>query len=464
MSDSLSLIQIAKAIDEGNFNAFLNQYENIYFDCKRAPYPLHSHSQKREFVKDITSFANSAVGEGYVLIGIIAEKSASHTSDQITGFSPLKESDIHSSQYHDILKEWVYPELQGIKIYMKPLFSEKPDAMIGVIHIPRQIETSRPFLIKRDVVSEEVSQTMFGYVERMRDTSSPQQISSIHSFLRNGILFDRTLEDRFNKLENKLEKKLEEQQIGEQKQSYQKILPERIKLSLEAGGMISLPNFCLVGYPQDLTELKTLFNTHEGSIRRIIESPPELRYAGWSLATLDRAKIKEGKFIRVMNGQRKVVDLYKDGTLIFGVLATSDFLAWGRTSAPEFRLNPLALVESTYSFMNVYSLVIKDFKIPPKELAFNFGFNNLWQKEGKYFLPAGELTTWGHDHSEEAPKSGIFSEPIKVPRTGFNAEHMANQLIEEIYIWFGLNKEDIPYTKLKDGNRVIDFERISGIQ
>lgn len=116
--------------------------------------------------------------------------------------------------------------------------------------------------------------------------------------------------------------------------------------------------------------------SNPGSIRYALEHPPSLRRNGWDMGTYDQAKIQRGEFIRVANGDRIAIDLYRDGTFIFATTADSNFLAWGRESE-SLKINPLALVEVIYSFVDFYRLVLGDFVSPPERITFRIDLQNM---------------------------------------------------------------------------------------
>src|SRR5437667_3818110 len=95
----------------------------------------------------------------------------------------------------------------------------------------------------------------------------------------------------------------------------------------------------LSAMPTENAELRTIFSDKPDSIRRQLEDPPGLRPNGWDLRTGNQAKFVRGELIRV-EGFRSTIDLYRDGTLIFGGKINRDFLAW--SDKTDARLHPLA--------------------------------------------------------------------------------------------------------------------------
>ena len=144
----------------------------------------------------------------------------------------------------------------------------------------------------------------------------------------------------------------------------------------------------LVAYPKEkIGELKSLFTNEEGSIKRKLENPPlnagKIRYAGWGIETLDQGKILEGQFVRVQNGDRKTIDLYQDGTLIFTGLADEKFLA--HASENGLRINSIALIELVYNFLSFYYEVINDLTIKPNTTLVEFRFHNMHLDDKKSY-------------------------------------------------------------------------------
>src|SRR5215208_6732751 len=94
----------------------------------------------------------------------------------------------------------------------------------------------------------------------------------------------------------------------------------------------------ITAYPREPGRLLTIFTPAEGSLRKVIENVPYLRYSGWNLPTHGRGEIVRGEFIRLGGPDYRFLDVYRDGTTIFAVRADEDFLAWA-TPRNEQRIN-----------------------------------------------------------------------------------------------------------------------------
>ena len=237
-----------------------------------------------------------------------------------------------------------------------------------------------------------------------------------------------------------------------------------MKKHLRMSSISNKRTIVLSALPNPLGELRTIFSSSEGSIRRRLEQPPVLRYAGWSLETLDRAKIIRGEMIRVTNGDRKVIDLYRDGSLVFVGLADNEFLA--HASPPgSYKINPVAIVELVYNFAAFYKLVLEDLKVMPREIMFRVDFKNMHLGGIKnYLIPyaSGSAAQLFGTGAKEAPDND-GNRSVMATAEDFNPGHVAYELLREIYLWFGLEEEKIPYTKMESDVKVVDPEAIKNV-
>jgi len=463
--DKFSIKELEKIINEGNFDYLVGKIENNFFDCKKEIYDLKNNLVKRELAKDISSFAN--LNGGYILIGPQTKKSKHHFGDEIEKIKLVKQNLVSIDQYFDIAKEWIYPEIERLKIEWKPSKNDKNKGIL-VIQIPSQKEILKPFLIKKLVEERKTSEIIFGYVERKGDKSDPKKIQNIHQIMRDGLLYDQNIKNHFNYLESLIiernQQTQKEKQINKNKE-IENTIKERIKTIIKANNINNQRAIILTVYiKNNVVELKSLFTDVEGSIKRKLENPPvnagKIRSGGWSLETLDRGKIIKGQLVRVMNGV-KTIDLYKDGTLVFTGLANEEFFAWA--SKDGLKINSLALIELVYNFISFYREVINDLSEQPNMISIKFGFFNMWLNDKKSYIVPGPIGTLFTFNKYNTPRNGYFSELIDFDVKAFNVGKVAYKIVEEIYLWFWitLNNKNIPYTKkLKDSSIIIDVDQI----
>lgn len=221
----------------------------------------------------------------------------------------------------------------------------------------------------------------------------------------------------------------------------------------------------LSAYPVPASELRTLFVGTNDSIRRRLEKPPTLRYAGFDLETGDQAQSIGGEKVRVANGDRKILELYRDGTFVFVCRADDWFLAWASPKG-EQRLNPLALVESMYSFTDFYRHVIGDLKKAPTEIHFRVDLRNLHERGVKTTLAPHAASSaaqrFGIDLREAPENDKTFAKSF--PANTYDPAIATYELVREIYIWFGVYENEIPYVKSEGDAQMIDVEVIRNIK
>jgi hypothetical protein len=219
----------------------------------------------------------------------------------------------------------------------------------------------------------------------------------------------------------------------------------------------------LSAMPSEHAELRTIFSDKPDSIRRRLENPPMLRPNGWGLRTGDQAKFIRGELVRVKS-LRSTIDLYRDGTLIFGGQVNREFLAW--SDETDIRLHPLAFAEVVVNFARFYKLILSDFLTAPSRLEFRIDLRNMWLGNEKTRLPGGPVTSqWWElmaGPRMEAP-ADTWSHKFLVPSKEYNPDRVAFQLIHELYIWFGHSEESIPYKKETETGFISDADAIANI-
>lgn len=458
----MKINDLQKIIEEKNFDALLGQPEDENFECKGEPYNVSIEKGKRELAKDISSFANG--NGGYVFIGLKTKKSLFHSVDKVDIIKPFSEALLNSSQYHDILRYWVYPEIENIDIrWIKA--NKNKDKGIVIITIPKQKETNKPFLITKtlDENKNKKVEIIFGYSIRKRDTTQSLSVHDLQKNISIGLHYKQNLENKLEDIKSLVEyiaggnrSQIENDTMGD-------FLEERQDDALAHENLRNERVMIFSAFLKEPNELKSLFSSDEKSIRKKLEKPPELRHGGWSLGTLDAAKIIRGEKIRVTNGSRKVIDLYKDGNLIFVGLANSRFFA--HADQGSNRLNPVAIIEAMYCFLNFFKLVLEDLEKPAKEFTVRIDFRNFHLNGKKNFLNPYEIDSMAYlfnDEAKQAPDNNGYIEKTFLAEN-FDAAQVGYELIKKIYLWFGIEEDKIPYIKRDEGLKRIDISRISSM-
>ena len=195
---ALSKEKLNEIISATDFDQLIGEVENLYFDCKSSPYQVQNDSNKRELAKDVTSFAN--IQGGYILVGVKTKKSLTHFGDEVEEIRPFAQTLVNITQYKDILKDWIYPELEDVEVEWKPTKSNTAKGII-VIKIPFQRESIKPFLIVKTLDGNKQVETVFGYAERKGENSQTLKVADLQRALRSGFNYENTLKEKLAGME-----------------------------------------------------------------------------------------------------------------------------------------------------------------------------------------------------------------------------------------------------------------------
>jgi hypothetical protein len=221
--------------------------------------------------------------------------------------------------------------------------------------------------------------------------------------------------------------------------------------------------------PAQRTAFKGIYET--GPLKKLLEDPGNLRYAGWDLTTGGQARIVKGEYLEIKNAERKLLRLYEDGSFFVRVAADQDYLAWGRNEenfqrAP--RLNPLAVIEFSLNFTLLCSELAKHFQPVPTSVDLKIEIRNAFFRTSKLYMIPGAISTFRYQSDSErklAPESST-RQTIRVPTEQLTSspQSVAFSLVQRIYAWFGIATEYIPYVSINDSTRYIDENLIRNVK
>lgn len=447
--------RLKEIINNSQFELLMGENENEWFDCKGQPYSLEAYS-KRELCKDVSSFAN--VSGGYIFIGICTAKADKSFGDIVEGVRPFSEKLINIQQYLDVIKEGVYPDIRDISIEWKAT-DKSNDKGIVIITVPEQDRYNKPFLIKKTIDNDKKkSEIMFGFAERIRDSSQPYNISNIHTLIKNGMVYVSDISTRLDNIEKKINAQFKPDR------EKKTIIKERLQRTLEENLLTDEGVLALSLYLEDENEILD-WGLQECKIKNLIEEPPTLRINGWDLRTLESAKFIAGDFYRVSIKGYKAIDIYRDGTLIFAAATNESFLSWNSNTEKLRKLHTLALVEVIYNYSVLANVLIDSLKNKPDKFSVKCFLDNM--KNDNYTHRLAPYVPWDIRSSafdgKEAPATKCddkyyYSKQSDPGVLGFN-------IVKEIYNWFGYEGNEIPFTrKNEDGIFTIDEKLIVDIK
>lgn len=202
----LSLSEIRQVVDTGDLTRFLGEVEGQHLDAKSQPYNFGTGIDiKREFAKDVAAFANA--DGGCIVIGAETTKPPLQAGEQISALKPLPRSLFDADQHDKIIAEWIFPMPVGVILKWYP-DQITPTNGIGLVFVPMQDPTTKPFLLTRTIGDKKTTELLLGYAERRLDRTGVKTVAEIHHAVRTGMNLEATLLDRISALEVLLQRQL----------------------------------------------------------------------------------------------------------------------------------------------------------------------------------------------------------------------------------------------------------------
>ena len=464
VAKKLSLEEIRAILESGIFDGLIGAVEDERIECKAAPYQLQHAHQKQELAKDVSAFANAE--GGMILIGVRTERDPTHFGDEIREISCISQDLVNPQQYQDVLGTWIYPPIQQVDIRWFPSADNQETGILAIL-IPPQASARRPFLVTRIIDDRgKQAEVVFGYVERRRAAADPTSVQELHTLLRDGLRYD-VLNEQYERIEEGLGQLIAER-TREARLSARPDLAEmlagRVEQALTESGLHEGPAFILVAVPGQQVEIPPLFERRDAEVVRLLESPPELRHAGFDLTTGAPARMVGGQLRRAVVPEWKVLELWRDGTLIFAAAGDDDFLSRARRSigGGPLRINQLVLIEATYLFVELSRRVYEHCEPRPTEIEYRLELRSMTVAGGPCALIPGPVGTFAWKYGTDirrAPAAGV-SFTIRWRQPDIHPGDVAYLLVREVYGWFGIEYDQIPYTAQINGRTVISPEEI----
>ncbi|MBI3351426.1 MAG: hypothetical protein HY036_02500 [Nitrospirae bacterium] len=291
--------------------------------------------------------------------------------------------------------------------------------------------------------------------------------------LRSGI--DDIKESTKAILENYSEIKSSISSLSQDKQSIQKFnstgffeeidiidntLDDRRNNALVGAKLIHRPIFNLLAYPVQKIDIPSLFVSRSHPVVELFENPPNLRgNTGFNLDTGDISSIISGQFRRCMKSEDVIIDLWRDGALIYCCDAVKNIIPPKFSRNGVYRINPLTLIENTYLFIDFAQKIYEHATPKPHQIRFRLELINNNHSTNKFSLVPGGLNgndwQWGGS-IKEASQYKIICSTIGEKEPG----EIAFDLIGELYPYFGMEQDKIPYKKFINGRYDIDSDQI----
>lgn len=223
---------------------------------------------------------------------------------------------------------------------------------------------------------------------------------------------------------------------------------------------MSKPQLFLAADPQALVEVQGLFRSQDAEVVRLLESPDQLRRGGWDLSIAGQTEIIRGQLRRKNRSGYKVLQASREGNIMFLARGDEEFLCWASKQRGEGHLaiNPIALAEVVYNFV-VFSQKVLQFAEPlPASVRFYLQLQNMRDDAGLATLRPDRVGPGTLPMSQAYVAPGPdFATETEYPLNQVAAS-VAFTLIKELYLWFGIPVDNIPYADVDAG--VIDKKTI----
>lgn len=203
----------------------------------------------------------------------------------------------------------------------------------------------------------------------------------------------------------------------------------------------------LVAHPDQPAEIPGFFSTGPSSIFSNLKEPPTVngRPAGFGPNTGAVPRLDRGECWRA-EASSEVLRFYRDGMLIFAMAADRDHLCW----QTEEIINTLSLFESVYLFCVLYNQLIGSFHEPPNQIVVAFlidhrGNERLYLSPYAIDSPAFRFPRNRRQAPEETKERSMATNG-----GDFLPEKVSYRLVQEIFAWFGIPTDSLPYSDRED--------------
>lgn len=409
-----------------------NQEENQWIDFKKKEYHVDCNDRdkhKREICKDVTAMANA--DGGYILIGVSEEDKVAK------GFFTVPDGDRIAQSINGICLQHIDPHIQNLEVGLKSFQWNGKNIKLVIIRVPPSGTRPHSFTWKGST----------NFVKRYGDHTREYPISELVQDL---------LELRYPPIIGQIDSKLDAilRNMGQDRRS--SMSPQDDALEQEdVKDLLCLmklrfqeatsgkPYYRILAVPETLN--LHAVSTQDDRIRALLRDPPDRRYANFGVTGFQEiSSTAEG--ISAPDTSRGGMTLLRNGLIeVRCPLSGSSQFQWRRNDFEipttwwlyphvvcEFPVTFLRLVKAIYAYSRINSRVLIQ-----QEYHNLTEFTLIGGHPASTFfglLPVGQ---------------GVYeqSQPIISKRTvnpDFVSDHVAYDLVKEVYDSFGLNYGDIP--------------------
>lgn len=460
MPRQLTTDEVLEILGSGEFNRLVGALEVEHLECKAAPYHLAQDHQKMEIAKDVSALANAE--GGIILLGVETGRDALHHGDVVQRIRPFDRALLDIGQFEQVLGAWIYPGIRGLQIVWYPSAADARRGIVAVL-IPNESSQDKPYLVGKVVeTTRRVVGSYVGFFERRRDGVAPLSVQELRDRLKDGLRFS-DLERRLESIEESVGR-LTARPAGEAPPAITAaVIAERRSRARVAVGFAERPSFILAAWPLNHSRFPTLFESRAAEVVRLLENPTRLRVAGFDLSTRRQSEILDGELRRCVIPGSKLIELWRDGPLIFVSAGDGWHLCWGMesTGATGLRINNLALTETTYLFADL-ALKISAHSVPePRGLAIALQLASMTVEGVPCSLNNYRPSPFTVDNNRRYAPEERMDITYEFEKENSDAGGISYQLLAELYAWFGFNAVEMPYVDRNGETPRIDPAQIA---
>jgi hypothetical protein len=455
-----SVREVIECLEASKFEDLIDLVENEWLEAKQSPYTFNNRRSKLELAKDITALANGS--GGLLLIGFATERKPDRPGDSIRAVRPFSLSLIDPDQYRKLLAEWVYPPLDMLEIRLFPDNAD-PQKAVAVIVVDESVTSAgKPYLVTKMLdENEAVLGAQVGFFERRFDRVPTVSPGRLQQLLRAGQSFD-AIGARLQSIECSIALLTQVPRKVENRGIEAEALADRLAQARADAERRSSPVIYFTASAQGYCDFPTLFTSRSERVVRLIENPPTLRANGFGVYAGRASSIMGGRFRRSILLGYRLLDLWKDGLLVFIGEGDEDFLAWSTRGGPDdpITINTYVLAESVLVFCWLTQLLFSEAKPAPEALLMRVGLDNMTRSDEPALLTDVPLGSVGGT-TKRAPRARVdLYESAKWD--GFDPEAMGYLLLSQVYNWFGFESTDVPFVAREGPEPRLSAQRIAG--
>lgn len=465
----MKLIKIYEKLKAGKADELIGLEESSYFDVKSGIYNISKKEGKFELAKDVCSFANS--GGGLIAIGFETTQEKTSMKECISAVKPINKGLVNLDSYRKILLEMVCPKISNY-IEIGHIDCNGPkQGIIIYIYIKDDYGKDRPFIVTKTLEDsnnglQKLSTKLIALPTRQGSDTDFETAEQIQKALKWGLKVEPSFDLIFQELKV-LNDKFSSSQIKSETSDKEIMANEQNRIDVIRNVFFKdIP--CLIMsalYLPQPAEVKDIFNTTAGYPMSLVENPPSIRPRfGWNLETLDRPKIKEGKYLEVTNGERKILRVYRDGHVIFGGQMDEHFLGHGTKSRVDCdAVNAIGVVEIIDEFTRFCEIMRVHLKDKPENIKIKLAVSN--PKKAEIHIMSSIPVNGFKFHETQGNFDSEYQETEKTfnVSNGLNYDSSAYDLVSEFFYLFGLSNDKIIFVKEDGGVKKIDIDAIKKV-